>query len=70
MSPLESLAFFWLRSVYGGSCISSGFRRCQRVKIELHGYHCLVERRGGERLNKEASWRPLFGGAQGEEKFE
>ena len=31
--------------------------------------HCLVERRGGESLNKEASWIPLFGGAQGEQKF-
>ena len=26
--------------------------------------HCMVERRGGS-LNKEASWRPLYGGAQG-----
>ena len=30
-----------------------------------HGEHCLVERRGEESLNKEASWRALFGGAQG-----
>ena len=45
---------------------------CRGGKVEiqkLHGYHCLVERRGGESLNKEASKRPLFGGAQGEEKF-
>ena len=32
-----------------------------------HGEHCLVERRGEESLNKEASWRALFGGAQGGE---
>ena len=29
------------------------------------GDHCLVERRGRGSLNKEASWRPLYGGAQG-----
>ena len=34
MSPLESLGSFWLRSVYGGSCKTSRFRRCQRVKTE------------------------------------
>ena len=34
MSPLESLVSLWLRSVYGGSCKTSRFRRCQRVKIE------------------------------------
>ena len=34
MSPLESLASFWLRSVYGVSCKTSRFRRCQRVKTE------------------------------------
>ena len=28
---------------------------------KLHGEHCWVERRGS--LNKEASWRALFGGA-------
>ena len=32
---------------------------------KLHGDHCLVKRRGGESLNKEASWRPTYGGAQG-----
>ena len=32
--------------------------------VLLHGVHCLVERRGGKHLNKDASWSPLFGGAQ------
>ena len=29
----------------------------------------MVESRGEGSLNKEASWRPLFGGEQGEGKF-
>ena len=29
----------------------------------------MVESRGGEHLNKEAAWRPLSGGAQGEGKI-
>ena len=45
-------------------------RRGCKVKIKkLHGDYCLVERREGESLNKEASWSPLFGGAQGGKKF-
>ena len=28
-----------------------------------------MERRGGGRLNKEASWRALFGGSQGGESL-
>ena len=30
----------------------------------------MVERRGEESLNKEASWRPLYGGVPGTGKFE
>ena len=36
-----------------------------RIK-KLHGDHCVVERRGGDSVSQEASWRPLSGGEQGE----
>ena len=28
---------------------------------------CMVERKGKESLNEEVEWRPLYGGAPGEE---
>ena len=43
-------------------------RRGREVEIKKpNGDHCMVERRGGT-LNKEAGWRPLYGGAQGKGK--
>ena len=34
LSRLESLVFLWLRRVYGGSCKTFRFGRCQSVKLE------------------------------------